>query len=145
MRGFLVSQRAPRGASLKIERELWLYPIADKLSAMYATYGSGPSTRYRDLYDLAMIVDQLPFDEQTLIEALRTQQRLRRITIPSALIEPARGWADAYDRQMPKTPSTHPPFTTYQTAISTVRGALGPALRAGSGSAQPGGQGMIDQ
>jgi hypothetical protein len=118
-----------------------LYPIenqiADKLSAMYATYGSGPSTRYRDLYDLAMIVDQLPFDEQTLIEALRTQQQLRRITIPSALTEPARGWADAYDKQMAKTPSTHPPFTTYQTAITAVRAALGPAIQASSGDSVP--------
>ncbi len=126
-----------------------LYPIenqiADKLSAMYATYGTGPSTRYRDLYDLAMIVDQLPFDEHTLAEALRTQQELRRIIIPSALTEPARDWADAYDKQMAKTPSTRPPFTDYQTAISTVRAALEPALREGSGSAQPRGQGRIDQ
>jgi predicted nucleotidyltransferase component of viral defense system len=114
-----------------------LYPIenqiADKLSAMYATYGSGPSTRYRDLYDLAMIVDQLPFNEQTLIEALGTQQQLRRITIPPALIEPAPGWADAYDKQMTKTPSTHAPFTSYEKAIATVRAALDPAIRASSG------------
>ena len=79
-----------------------LYPIenqiADKLSAMYSRYGSGPSTRYRDLYDLAMIVDQLPFDEKTLTEALRTQQELRRIIIPRELSEPSPGWADAYDQ-----------------------------------------------
>ena len=125
-----------------------LYPIenqiADKLSAMYAAYGTGPSTRYRDLYDLAMIVDQLPFDEDTLTEALRTQQRLRRIAIPPALTEPARGWAEAYDKQMAKTPSARPPFTTYQTAISAVRHALGSALRSASSSAQSGGEGRID-
>jgi len=43
-----------------------LYPIenqmADKLRVLDAQYGSGPSTRYRDLYGRAMIVDQLPFD-----------------------------------------------------------------------------------
>ena len=54
-----------------------LYPIenqiADKLSAMYSKYGSGPSTRYRDLYDVAMIVDQLHYDEHTLVEALRVE------------------------------------------------------------------------
>ena len=126
-----------------------LYPIenqiADKLSAMYATYGTGPSTRYRDLYDLAMIVDQLPFDEQTLVEALRTQQQLRRIAIPYTLTEPAHGWAEAYDKQMAKTPSTRPPFTIYQTAISAVQHALGSALRSASSSAQPGGEGRIDK
>ena len=36
--------------------------MADKLRVLDAQYGSGPSTRYRDLYDRAMIVDQLPFD-----------------------------------------------------------------------------------
>jgi hypothetical protein len=111
-----------------------LYPIenqiADKLSAMYATYGTGPSTRYRDLYDLAMIVDQLPFDKDTLSEALRTQQRLRRMTIPTPLTEPARGWADAYDKQMAKTPSTRPPFTTYEVAMTTVQAALDLAIEA---------------
>ncbi len=126
-----------------------LYPIenqiADKLSAMYATYGSGPSTRYRDLYDLALIVDQLPIDEQTLVEALRTQQQLRRIAIPYALTEPAHGWADAYDKQMAKTPSTRPPFTIYQTAISAVQHALGSALRVANSGAQAAGEGRIDE
>ena len=52
-----------------------------------------------------MIVDQLPFDQQTLAEALRTQQKLRRISIPAELGEPSPGWADAYDKQLAKTPS----------------------------------------
>lgn len=115
-----------------------LYPIenqiADKLSAMYSSYGSGPSTRYRDLYDVAMIVDQLPFDQQILTEALRTQQKLRRISIPAELGGPSRGWADAYDKQLAKTPSAHPPFTSYQTAMSTIRAALSPALQDASGT-----------
>ena len=37
-----------------------------------------------------------------------------------------------------------PPFTTYQTAISAVRHALGSALRSASSSAQSGGEGRID-
>ena len=44
----------------------WLYPIenqlADKLRVLDARYGSGPSVRYRDLCDRAMMVDQLTFD-----------------------------------------------------------------------------------
>ena len=108
--------------------------IADTLSAMYSRYGSGPSTRYRDLYDVAMIVDQLPFDQQTLTEALRTQQKLRRISIPAELAEPSAGWADADETQLAKTPSAHPPFTSYQAAMSTIRAALSPALQDASGT-----------
>jgi len=111
-----------------------LYPIenqiADKLSAMYTHYGSGPSTRYRDLYDLAMIVDQLAFDQPTLTDALRTQQKLRRIAIPAEFGEPSPGWADAYDKQLSKTPSARPPFTSYRSAISKVRTALAASLEA---------------
>ncbi len=118
-----------------------LYPIenqiADKLAAMYTRYGSGPSTRYRDLYDLAMIIDQLPYDPNTLAQALRTQQQRRQITIPPELGEPSPGWADAYDKQLAKTPSAHPPFTSHQNAISTVRNALTPTLEADNDASQP--------
>lgn len=109
-----------------------LYPIenqmADKLCALYTRYGSGPSTRYRDLYDLAMIVDQLPFDPETLAEALRVQQRVRRMTVPATLGEPAAGWATDYDQQLRRTPGARPPFTSYETAIARVRDAVTPAL-----------------
>ena len=109
-----------------------LYPIenqmADKLCALYTRYGSGPSTRYRDLYDLAIIVDQLPFDPAILTEALRVQQRVRRTTVPATLAEPAPGWAAAYDQQLRRTPGARPPFTIYQTAIALVRDAVTPAL-----------------
>lgn len=107
-----------------------LYPIenqmADKLCAMYARYGSGPSTRYRDLYDLAMIVDQLPFDRATLTEALTVQQRVRRMTLPANLGEPAPGWAAAYDKQLRRTPGARPPFTSYAAALDVVRDVLTP-------------------
>ncbi|MGB7963303.1 MAG: nucleotidyl transferase AbiEii/AbiGii toxin family protein [Propionicimonas sp.] len=109
-----------------------LYPIenqiADKLCALYTRYGSGPSTRYRDLYDLAMIVDQLPFEHATLTAALGVQQRVRRMALPAALGEPAPGWAAAYDRQLSRTPGARPPFTNYDEAIAVVRDALSPAL-----------------
>lgn len=112
-----------------------LYPIenqiADKLSAIYSTFGSGGSTRYRDLYDLAMIVDQLPFKEEILAAALRAQQQLRRISIPVELGEPAKGWSDAYERQLARTPSAKPPFTNYGAAMKAVREALVPILRNG--------------
>jgi hypothetical protein len=110
---------------------LRLYPIenqiADKLCAMYATYGAGrPSTRYRDLYDLALILENLPFDREILNAALTTQQQLRHVTIPEDFGEPARGWAADYDKQMGRTPSAREPFTQYDAAMASLRTALNP-------------------
>ena len=109
-----------------------LYPIenqiADKLCTMYATYGAGrPSTRYRDLYDLALILDNLPFDREILTAALTTQQRLRHVTIPEDFGQPAPGWAADYDKQMGRTPSAREPFTQYDAAMASLRTALNPA------------------
>lgn len=115
-----------------------LYPVenqmADKLCALYTRYGSGPSTRYRDLYDLAMIIDQLSFDRATLTEALDVQQRVRRMTLPATLGEPAPGWAADYDKQLRRTPGARPPFTSYAAAMAVVRDALTPALPARDGA-----------
>lgn len=112
-----------------------LYPVenqmADKLCALYTSYGSGPSTRYRDLYDLAMIVDQLPFDRVTLTAAIGVQQRVRRMAVPATLGEPAPGWAAAYDKQLRRTPGARPPFTSYDAAMAVVRDALTSALPGG--------------
>lgn len=111
-----------------------LYPIenqiADKLCALYTRYGSGPSTRYRDLYDLAMIVDQLPFDRAILTSALAVQQRVRRMMLPTSLGEPAPGWAAAYDKQLRRIPGARPPFTSYEAAMTEVRDSLTPILPA---------------
>lgn len=105
-----------------------LYPIenqmADKLCALYSLYGSGPSTRYRDLYDLAMIVTQLPFDPAILVEALGTQQQVRRVALPNRLGEPAPGWAARYDKQLRRSPGAIPPFTIYVAAMNVVRDAV---------------------
>ena len=113
-----------------------LYPIenqmADKLAAMYSSFSTGASTRYRDLYDLAMIVDQLPFRQQALVEALRTQQRVRHIAIPPNLGEPTANWSEAYDKQLASTPSAKRPFTNYKSAMAIVKDALGPAVRSAS-------------
>ncbi len=105
-----------------------LYPIenqvADKLSAMYSRYGTEPSTRYRDLYDLAMITDQLPFRPQVLTEALATQRGIRGISVPRVLHEPAPGWAAAYNQQMRRTPGARAPFTDYAVALNAVQKAM---------------------
>ncbi len=114
-----------------------LYPIenqmANKQCAMYSHFGSGPSTRYRDLYDLAMIFDQLPSDPGILAAVLKDQQRIRGITLPASITEPAPGWGNAYDeladdgralKQMRKTPGATAPFVDYRPAIATVAAAV---------------------
>lgn len=111
-----------------------LYPIenqmADKLCAMYTSLGSGPSTRYRDLYDLAMVVDQLRFDPTVLAQALRVQEQIRGIKLPAQLADPGTGWADAYTQQMQKTPGATGPFIDYDSAMTVVARAVTPSLPA---------------
>ena len=109
-----------------------LYPVenqlADKLCAMYQDYGQGPSTRYHDLYDAAMIVSQLPIDVAELRAALAIQYERRRMRVPASLSEPTPGWANRYNRELPKIPGTKPPFTDYDAATEALRGRIGPAL-----------------
>jgi len=111
-----------------------LYPVenqmADKVCAMYSSFGSGTSTRFRDLYDLAMIADQLTFDPVVLAEALRTQEAIRRMVLPDRIVEPAPGWREAYEKQMRKTSGTRPPFTEFDSAIALVRTSVEPFLPA---------------
>lgn len=111
-----------------------LYPIenqiADKLCAMYSTFSSAVSTRYRDLYDLAVMVDQVDFNSQILLESLRTQERARRMKLPEAFVEPAPGWAKSYDAAMSKAHGAVEPFSSYQQAAKTVARALNPSLKA---------------
>ncbi|HBY24649.1 MAG: nucleotidyl transferase AbiEii/AbiGii toxin family protein [Propionibacteriaceae bacterium] len=109
-----------------------LYPIenqlADKLCAMYQDYGRGHSTRYHDLYDAALIVDQLEFNLPILKEALRVQYERRNMVIPRDLPEPGPGWADTYNRVVPRLAGTRPPFTTYAEAMGAVRARIAPML-----------------
>ena len=79
----------------------------------------------------AMIVDQLRFDRATPTAAIGVQQRVRRMTVPATLGEPAPGWAAAYDKQLRRTPGARPPFKSYDAAMAVVRDALTPALPGG--------------
>lgn len=56
------------------------------------------------------------------------RQRRRHVTVPTELCELSPDWADAYNRQLAKTPSAHPPFARHQNAIATIRDALTPTL-----------------
>lgn len=111
-----------------------LYPVenqlADKLCAMYQSYGHGrASTRYHDLYDAALIVDQLTYKPETLHAALNTQYQLRGMRpIPADMPEPAPGWAETYNRNVRKMRGTREPFTDYASAHAAVQSAVAPTL-----------------
>ncbi|MBD2760894.1 nucleotidyl transferase AbiEii/AbiGii toxin family protein [Yimella sp. cx-573] len=81
-----------------------LYPledqIADKFAAMYEHHLSGPSSRYRDLADLALISldPNLSIDMGTVAEAIATQERVRGITVPYPVTPPGPAWATQWPK-----------------------------------------------
>ncbi|HBX80125.1 MAG TPA: hypothetical protein DEH05_03215, partial [Propionibacteriaceae bacterium] len=63
-----------------------------------------------------------------LKEALRVQYERRNMVIPRDLPEPGPGWADTYNRVVPRLAGTRPPFTTYAEAMGAVRARIAPML-----------------
>jgi hypothetical protein len=69
---------------------LRLYPVhdqlADKICAMYARYGDSqaPSSRYRDLVDIVLILRQIPLDALELHRALDGELKRRRLVVPTS-------------------------------------------------------------
>lgn len=93
--------------------QMRLYPledqVADKTAAMYQTHRGGlrPSTRYRDLIDLALIASTpgLEPDVPTVREALRVQAQARGIEdLPAAYVVPHEAWREGYERATAKVP-----------------------------------------
>lgn len=103
--------------------------IADKTCAMYEVHGTRPSTRYRDLYDLALIVAHLSFSASETVLALDQQREIRRLNLPSALNLPDPEWVKNYPRVMKNTPGTRTELHPVNAALDTARVALDPLLR----------------
>lgn len=59
---------------------------------MYERHGATPpgraSTRYHDLYDIALIASELPVSAVGLSSALNTQCRVRSMTLPQRITVP---------------------------------------------------------
>ena len=75
--------------------------IADKLCAMYETHGAAalPSSRFRDLVDLMIILTaSSDLDATAVITSVTTEQRRRAITIPTDLPAPSQQWTTGYQR-----------------------------------------------
>ena len=87
------------------------------------------STRYRDLYDAGQIINQLPIDPDALDRALVIQQQRRNTTLPEDLPDPEPEWAESYNKAATaRMAGAQPPFTDYETAVTTVRTQISPPL-----------------
>ena len=83
------------------------YPIenqvADKIAAMYDRYGETTpgraSTRFHDLFDVALIAMNLPARADLLHDALEQQSQLRGVALPDSMSEPEPGWGRAYEEK----------------------------------------------
>ncbi len=84
--------------------KVYSYPvasqIADKICAMYERHGNTPpgraSTRYHDLYDVALMARELTVSAFDLRSALDTQCRVRNMSLPNHLTIPDESWKDQY-------------------------------------------------
>lgn len=74
--------------------------IADKVCAMYERHGTvapgTASTRYHDLYDIALIASELTVNADDLNEALITQCQVRSMQLPERLHVPGEKWQAGY-------------------------------------------------
>lgn len=73
--------------------------IADKLAAMYEFHGPDrrPSTRWRDLADLLLIIDNFAFDAASTCTALDKQRECREaLELPAAVHAPGPRWEAEY-------------------------------------------------
>ena len=82
--------------------EFTLYPlpdqVADKVCAMYERYGraAAPSSRYRDLVDLVLIVVNLELDAGSTVTALTAEALRRGMSLPARLGVPGPEWVAGY-------------------------------------------------
>ena len=104
--------------------------IADKVCAMYCTYGiqQQPSSRYRDLVDLVLIIQSSAIDANETRAALTRQARVRGLTLPPAIRSPAPSWTNAYRRQASHTPRLLQELHDLDAALTFTGRCLDPLL-----------------
>lgn len=105
--------------------------IADKLAAMYERHGRAgvPSSRFRDLVDLVLIVGAQDLDAGDLKEAMGARQRHSRspVDLPPSLHSPGSHWPEGY-REQARRSSLHADLHDYGAALLFVAGCLNPVL-----------------
>jgi predicted nucleotidyltransferase component of viral defense system len=113
--------------------ELRLYPVhdqlADKICAMYARYGEhrAPSSRYRDLVDIVLILRQIPLDALQLRRALDGELKRRRMTVPIDITLPGPNWTAGYRAVVTSSPLP-PDLHTATNAINHLAAFLQPIV-----------------
>lgn len=122
-----------------------LYPLenqmADKLCAIYEVHNGAHSTRYRDLYDLALMADRGSADDDDLVDAVEEQQFRRRLRVARPLAPPSATWPAEYDRAMRRMPGIEAQYAHWTDAMAIVEARLEHVLDrvagAGEGGAGP--------
>lgn len=111
--------------------------VADKVCALLETHerSSGlrePSTRFRDLADLAIFAHTITVGVDELGEALASEARRRGLSLPTRLAAPAgRDWPSGYARVAREAPQLRERDLT--SAVETVTRFIDPLL---AGTAQ---------
>lgn len=106
--------------------------IADKVCAMIELHPrqgghAMPSTRYRDLADLALFAHSANVDAEQLRSALAAEASRRHLQLPDAVREPdGPGWRSGYARVAREAPNLVE--KDLDAALRTVRGFLDPIL-----------------
>lgn len=72
--------------------------VADKVCAMYELYGElkSPSSRYRDLIDLALIISTCELEADPVSRALQSESKRRGMQLPERMVPPGPQWASGY-------------------------------------------------
>jgi hypothetical protein len=72
--------------------------VADKVCAMFERHGEtdSPSSRFRDLLDLALIVSTSDLDGRLMSMALTSESRRRTIELPTRIGSPGPNWPAGY-------------------------------------------------
>lgn len=113
--------------------QIVVYPlpdqIADKVCAMYEHHGEAghPSTCYRDLVDLAIIINTGTLDAAPILKALQAESLRRGIQVPSHIASPGTTWAAGY-ASTAKTTKLDPQLKTLDNALTRVAQCLDPLL-----------------
>lgn len=105
--------------------------IADKVGAMYEVHGEArwPSSRFRDLVDLALIISAVEFDATPLVAALQAQPEHRPALdrIPTEIVAPSPDWAAGYLAEARNSPLPGD-LQSLQVALAHVGACLNPLL-----------------
>jgi len=120
---------------------LRLYPVhdqlADKICAMYARYGENrtPSTRYRDLVDIVLILRQISLDAREMRSALDGELSGRQMNAPLDIALPGANWTTGYRaaaRSSPLPSDLHDPTAAIEILAAFLQPIVACALPHGA-------------